>query len=280
MIKSKRVLIVTIVLATLLSFFPAFAGNLSKKIEVLFNSISLYVNNKQISVDNIVYNGTTYVPLRAVGEMIGMKVSWSQKTNRVNLNSDDTFMLKYTDGIYKITDANPIPLKDGYYCRWNYLMLQFDSELKGVVDNNNVYLVDYMGNRINVNCKVPSEDKCAFIIALSKDLELDCYYSLFIPKQSITMANGDLYNENILIYFKTASNVIKGEIKSDKALFEKQIILKNSKGQEYKKVILSKNQFLFVDIPAGEYKVTIDGITYSDIIIEANKINNVTVTEK
>ncbi len=280
MIKSKRVLIITVISVIMLSFFPAFAGSLTQKIEVLFNRISIFVNNKQIAVDNIVYNGTTYIPLRAVGELIGMKVSWSQKTNKVDLNSNDTFMLKYTDGKYNITDANPIPLKDGYYYRWNYLMLQFDSEIKGIVNNNNVYLVDYMGNKINVNCEVSSEDKCAFIIAFPNDLELDCYYSLYIPKQSITMANGDLYNEDILIYFKTATNVIKGEIKSDRTLFDKQIILKNSQGQEYIKVILNKNQFLYVDMPAGEYKVTVDGVTYRSIIIEANKINNVTVIEK
>ncbi len=58
----------------LFSFNPVFANSILQKIDVLVNNIVLYVNNEQVGVDNFLYNGTTYVPLRAVAEMNGMNV--------------------------------------------------------------------------------------------------------------------------------------------------------------------------------------------------------------
>lgn len=48
----------------------------NKKISVVFNGVSLWVGNKAITADNFVYNGTTYVPLRAVAEALDKDVLW------------------------------------------------------------------------------------------------------------------------------------------------------------------------------------------------------------
>ncbi|HBV68878.1 MAG TPA: hypothetical protein DEF04_12410 [Clostridiales bacterium] len=55
------------------------------------------------------------------------------------------------------------------------------------------------------------------------------YYSLYIPKDNIIMANGDSYSEDILIYFKTATNAIRGKISSENDLFGKQVLIKDIK---------------------------------------------------
>lgn len=277
---SKRILAIAVVLIMAFSLLPAFAGSLTQKIEVLLNGVSLYVNNRQVSVENIVYNGVTYVPLRAIGEMLNMKVSWSQKTNRVDLNSDYTFAMKTTDGKYTIKRTNPKELVDGNFFIWQYLTLQFDSPTKGIKSNSDVVLIDYKGNRTNVKCMPGSTDKYAFIIITPNDLELNTNYSLYIPKDSIIMENGDLYKEDVLIYFKTATNALRGKISSEDDLFEKKVMLKSPEGKEYQKNVLMGNMFFFVDIPAGIYEITVNDKVYDNIVIEADKINEINIIEK
>lgn len=52
----------------------------NKTIEIIYNSINLTVNGSKINADNILYTGTTYVPIRAVAEALGKDVGWDQKT--------------------------------------------------------------------------------------------------------------------------------------------------------------------------------------------------------
>lgn len=79
--------IISFIICSILIFNskPAFANSVFQKIDVLINSISLYVNNEQIAVDNFLYKGTTYVPLRAVAEMNEMEVKWNNESQRVDL---------------------------------------------------------------------------------------------------------------------------------------------------------------------------------------------------
>lgn len=58
---------------------------IKKTIEVAFNSIKLEVNGKRIDADNILYNGTTYVPLRKAAEILGKEVTWNDKTKTANI---------------------------------------------------------------------------------------------------------------------------------------------------------------------------------------------------
>jgi hypothetical protein len=48
---------------------------------------SAYVNTQQPVMN---YNGSTYVPLRAVGELLGANVAWDEANRRVEIRSDGT----------------------------------------------------------------------------------------------------------------------------------------------------------------------------------------------
>ena len=63
----------------------AFGKSLTRKIEVIYNSVNLTVNGKRVNADNILYKGTTYVPLREVAEMLGKDVTWDQGTNTAGI---------------------------------------------------------------------------------------------------------------------------------------------------------------------------------------------------
>jgi hypothetical protein len=64
----------------------ALGETVKKTIEVVYNSVNLTVNGKKVNADNILYNGTTYVPLRAISEMLGKEVGWDQATSTASIN--------------------------------------------------------------------------------------------------------------------------------------------------------------------------------------------------
>ncbi|WP_026477968.1 stalk domain-containing protein [Alkaliphilus transvaalensis] len=80
------VLITLIIMANPL----ALAQGFNQTISVLFNSLTIKVNGSTVNADNILYNGTTYVPLRAVSEALGREVSFDGATSTVNINDPKT----------------------------------------------------------------------------------------------------------------------------------------------------------------------------------------------
>lgn len=60
----------------------------TKNIEVLFNSINIIVNGEKVVADNIVHEGTTYVPLRAIGELLGKEIRWEGESKTAYINDD------------------------------------------------------------------------------------------------------------------------------------------------------------------------------------------------
>lgn len=67
---------------------PALAALAGKTIQV-FTGVDVYVNDARVEpkdangnpVEVFVYNGTTYLPIRAIGNALGMPVQWEGKTN-------------------------------------------------------------------------------------------------------------------------------------------------------------------------------------------------------
>lgn len=80
-------LILGVIITTLL-MSTTFGGQIKKTIEVVYNSVNLTVNGNKIIADNILYNGTTYVPIRAVAEALGKYVDWDQKTYTASINDN------------------------------------------------------------------------------------------------------------------------------------------------------------------------------------------------
>ena len=62
-----------------MSSITAFAGN-TQTIQAVFNEVKLVVNGQQVNKETLLYNGTTYVPLRAVAETLGEAVDYDQAT--------------------------------------------------------------------------------------------------------------------------------------------------------------------------------------------------------
>lgn len=86
----------------------AFAQTGTKKIDATYNNIKIVVDGKTVSTSTepFIYNGTTYLPVRAIGEALGKEVSWDGQTNTVYIGSSNTGTSTQTNKV--IYDSNNI----------------------------------------------------------------------------------------------------------------------------------------------------------------------------
>lgn len=73
-----------------LSCIPAFASNAPKAVSIAINSVKIALNGTTVPLDNINYNGNTYVKLSQVCNLIGKTVSWDGKSRTVNIKDVTT----------------------------------------------------------------------------------------------------------------------------------------------------------------------------------------------
>lgn len=87
--------ITAIILVLILCFSTlAFAADTHRTIEVDANLMTVLVNGKKVEADNFVYNGTTYLPLRAVSEALGNDVDYDPNTQSAIINKNENIASK------------------------------------------------------------------------------------------------------------------------------------------------------------------------------------------
>lgn len=82
----------------------AIGETVKKSIEVVYNSVNLTVNGKKVNADNILYNGTTYVPLRDIAKMLDKEVGWDQETYTASINDKKVEEVKKEEPTVEVTD--------------------------------------------------------------------------------------------------------------------------------------------------------------------------------
>jgi len=137
--KKKKI---TIVLAVLILFstlgFSAIATNGYKDVQLWYNNIKIMLNGTEIVpkdangkvVEPFIIGGTTYLPVRAISEALGIKVEWDAKTSTVILTEPgytpeptttpvSTGEIKpgdiFTDGCYIVVDDVKILYSSGKF---------------------------------------------------------------------------------------------------------------------------------------------------------------------
>ncbi len=81
-IKNYKQLIIGIIIGFTISVTPIFA----KTSNVVLNEVNIKVNNQPVSTSAITYNGTVYVPIRAIAEILDKEVVYDSETKTVNIN--------------------------------------------------------------------------------------------------------------------------------------------------------------------------------------------------
>lgn len=88
----KKAVVLGLVGAMALGTCTVSAANGTRNISATFRNIKIVVDGKQVSTsaEPFIYNGTTYLPIRAVGEAVGKEVTWDAGTNTVYLGEVPT----------------------------------------------------------------------------------------------------------------------------------------------------------------------------------------------
>ena len=103
--KRLQGLVAGILIGAMLTGGMTFAKNETEIIEALYNNINIYVDGVKIepkdaagnAVEPFIYNGTTYLPVRAVGEAMGKTVTWDGATQSVYLGDKPGEVLNLLD---------------------------------------------------------------------------------------------------------------------------------------------------------------------------------------
>lgn len=85
---AKGVIIATLVVGVMPTAFAKVGG---VTIPVNYNNIKIVVDGKEVKTDKepFTYEGTTYLPVRAVGEAVGKEVKWDSATQTVTLSGGE-----------------------------------------------------------------------------------------------------------------------------------------------------------------------------------------------
>jgi len=77
-------------------------------IEVIFGRVKLFVNGEPIAQETLLYQGVTYVPLRAVSEALDVDVEWDGETNTARLTKKETEQQVMSEPVL-IPKPTPVP---------------------------------------------------------------------------------------------------------------------------------------------------------------------------
>jgi len=83
--KGLKAYIAGLVTGVLFISVPIFADSYTKAIDALVNFATVKVNGIEVSSDNYVVDGKTYVWVRDIANMLDKKTLWDEKTNTVNI---------------------------------------------------------------------------------------------------------------------------------------------------------------------------------------------------
>ncbi|MBR2499709.1 MAG: copper amine oxidase N-terminal domain-containing protein [Clostridia bacterium] len=93
--KRLQGLVVGVLIGTILASGAVFAKQTSKKAELFYNNIKIKLNGQEVKpkdangnyVEPFIIDGTTYLPVRAVANALGISVNWDGNTNSVLLSN-------------------------------------------------------------------------------------------------------------------------------------------------------------------------------------------------
>lgn len=79
--------LIMILLVIVLMTTTVFATTIYEKIEVVRNEVRFEINGDLVDIPNFLYEGTTYVPIRAAAEILGGEVTWEQETRTAGITT-------------------------------------------------------------------------------------------------------------------------------------------------------------------------------------------------
>lgn len=228
----------------------------AETIDVTLNSVNLSVNEKIIQTPNILWNGTTYVPLRAVSDNLGCDVTWDEATRtayvsnigqmclfdslnslsryRTSLNGVNSEIIHNLDAYYnsvifnaKNKDEFRQTALDSINDMYNYLP---EWTLEGMVQiNKSMYLELLIASSISGFSMEQFDTSVSNLFTALENCELaiesiDNYRESL---QLIYLSNYGTYTQTAKSYFKDSLNVSSNFIDSINNAYKKLVLSSN-----------------------------------------------------
>ena len=83
--KRFRDIFIGVLIGCTLMATPVLADSILTKIDVVLNGVNVQLEGQDVQVDSILYNGSTYLPMRKVVELVGKDIEWKQETMTANI---------------------------------------------------------------------------------------------------------------------------------------------------------------------------------------------------
>ncbi len=95
--KHTKFLVASLTVAAIVTGACVFGNEVAKQVDIYFRNIKININGNEHTpvneqgeaVEPFIYEGTTYLPMRAVATALGMNVEWDEETSTVLLFDDD-----------------------------------------------------------------------------------------------------------------------------------------------------------------------------------------------
>jgi len=158
--------------------------------------------------------------------------------------------------------------------------------MKDLEDNDKVSITDENGEEIYFirDVTVGYSSKNCVLIILNNNIELNTNYVMTIPENTLESTDGIKYNKEIKVEFKTAKTVLKGRVITDYEINGSIIELIDSENRIIKSANLTDENFLFINMEAGQYTLKVkdlDGNEYSKLInIKEDSLNLENISAK
>jgi len=88
----RKFLIGVLVGCLLMMTTPVLADSMLQSIDVVLDNVQVQVNGEKLDINTILYNGSTYLPMRKIAEVIGKDVEWDNETMTANIVSKGDIM--------------------------------------------------------------------------------------------------------------------------------------------------------------------------------------------
>jgi len=83
--KRFRDIFIGVLIGCMIMATPVLADSILTKIDVVLNGVNVQLEGQDVQVDSILYNGSTYLPMRKVVELVGKDIEWNQETMTANI---------------------------------------------------------------------------------------------------------------------------------------------------------------------------------------------------
>lgn len=163
--KRLQGLIAGLLIGTMLTSGMVFAKQISETAELFYNNIKISLNGQEVLpkdangnyVEPFIINGTTYLPVRAVANALGVNVDWDGNTNTVILSNQKSE--NSATGFDASAVAKEISVIKEYQWKTNY-----SNYIAIVLKNNSTYTIS---PRVQLSFK----DKDGEIVGAENQLE-------------------------------------------------------------------------------------------------------------